>query len=246
MEQLTWILEGQVPISSLDEVTNLRRISFNEYNSTVNFIQSTEKAMMYSHHIENIGLFYPFPENCNGLVANLFLYHIDETIAQRLVEPKRISCIFEDSRELINEGHTFLDQRLSVEVSSNIRPLINALKKMKSIFEDCYIPSATLELLPNLTKPFMVSYTNTEESWLKHQFQLFREEFYSVAPPKRYLEELIALLLFNDQVSNDHISLYVRMTTERMRRVIKIHHEFNCLKDTDQVHLCFLFSFCNN
>jgi len=158
MEQLTWILEGQVPISSLEEVTNLRRITFNEYNSTVNFVQSSERAMMYAHHIENIGLFYPFPENCNGLVANLLLYHTDETIAQRLNEPKRISCIFEDSRSLINAGHKFLDRRLSVEVSSNIRPLINALKKMKGIFEDCCMPNPSVELMSNLTKPLSVSY----------------------------------------------------------------------------------------
>lgn len=240
MDQLTWILEGQVPISSLDEVTNLRRISFSEYNNTVNFIPSSDKSIMYAHHIENIGLFYPFPENCNGLVANLLLYHTDETIIHKLIEPKRISCIFEDSRELINAGHKFLDRRLSVEVSSNIRPLINALKKMKAIFEDCCIPNTCVDLLPKLTKPFMMSYTDTEEGWLKRQFQMFRDEFHSVAPPKRYLDELIALLLHNDQVSDDHISLYVQMATERMKRVIKIHQEFNNLRGTDQVPLTIL------
>jgi len=67
--------------------------------------------------------------------------------------------------------------------------------------------------------------------------------FHSVAPPKRYLEELIALLRFKEIVSADHINLYVQMTNERMRRVIKIHPEFNNLNDSDQVpHI--LYSYC--
>lgn len=239
MEQLTWILDGQVPISSIEDFSELQHISFSEYNSTVNFIPTSEKSLMYSHHIENIGLFYPFPENCNGLVANLLLYHIDGTIIEKLKEPKRISCIFEDAKELIKAGHKFLDQKQSIEVSGNIRPLISTLTRMKEIFEDCCISSTGGELTPSINKPFVISYTDTEESWLKRQFQLFREEFYSVAPLKRYIDELIALQLHSTQVSEDHIQLYIQMSTERMKRVMKIHQEFNNLKSVDQVLIIF-------
>ncbi len=235
-----------MPIPSLDEITCLRRISFNEYNNTVNFIPSSDKSVMYSHHIENIGLFYPFPENCNALVANLLLYHTDETIFSSLIEPKRISCIFEDARDLVNAGHKFLDRRLSVEVSSNIRPLINALKKMKGIFEDCCVPNTGVELLPKLSKPFTVSYTNTEESWLRRQLQIFLEEFHSVAPQKRYIDELVALQIQKSKVSDDHISLYVNMTTERMKRVIKVHQEFANLNRIDQVKRFLFYNSINN
>jgi len=235
MEQLSWILDGQVPISSMQAVADLQTISFNEYNRTVNFIPTSDKALLYAHHIENIGLFYPFPDNCNGLVANLLLYHTDETVLGRLKEPKRISCIFEDAKELIKAGSKFLGQRQNVEIASNIRPLISTLTKMKEIFQDCCVSSAGVDLIPSLTKPIAVSYTGTEEAWLRRQFRIFREEFYSVAPPKRYLDELIALQLHNATVSEDHINLYIQMANERMRRVLKIHQEFNNLKGVEQV-----------
>lgn len=194
---------------------------------------------MYSHHIENIGLFYPYPENCNGLVANMLLYHTDETIIGKLKEPKRISCIYEDAKELIVQGRKFLDPNLNNEVSNNLHPLISTLAKMKNIFEDCCISSTgSSDLLHSLVKKtFPVSYTDTEESWLKRQFQLFHDEFYSVAPMKRYLEELISLQLHNSQVSDDHVQLFIQMSNERMRRVMKIHQEFNNLKGKDQVKI---------
>jgi hypothetical protein len=56
-------------------VPNLSRITFNEYNTTVNWISSAERANTYFHCANNIGIFYPFPTYCNGLIANLLLYY---------------------------------------------------------------------------------------------------------------------------------------------------------------------------
>jgi hypothetical protein len=60
-----------VAIDSIEEVTNLTRISFTEYNTTVHWITSADKANIYNHCVENIGVFYPFPPYCNGLVSIL-------------------------------------------------------------------------------------------------------------------------------------------------------------------------------
>jgi len=234
MDQLTWMLEGQVAIDSIEDVTNLSRISFNEYNTTVNWILSADKANVYYHCAENIGVFYPFPPYCNGLIANLLLYHTNESMVECLKEAKRISCIFKDAKDLVKLGYEHLDRNLSMEVSSNIGPLISTLVKMKSIFDTCNIPSDGHELERAFPKVLPISYTKTEEAWLKNQFSQIQTEFLSVIPPKPYLEELIALLSTQMRVSESHVSVWMEMTSERVRRVLKIHPEFSCLSDCDQ------------
>jgi hypothetical protein len=74
VEQLNWILEGQIAIDSLDVVTSLSRISLKEFNASVNFFPTSEMLRAFSNSVENIGLFYPFPQHCNGLIANMLLY----------------------------------------------------------------------------------------------------------------------------------------------------------------------------
>ena len=80
---------------------NLSRITFNEYNTTVNWIASAEKANTYFHCANNIGIFYPFPTYCNGLIANLLLYNTNNEMFASLKEAKRISCIFREAKELV-------------------------------------------------------------------------------------------------------------------------------------------------
>ena len=94
MDQLSWILEGQVSLQSIEEVTNLSRISFKEYNTTVNWITSCEKSTIYYHCAQNVGFFYPFPQYCNGLIANLLIYHTTDAVLEELHEPQRIASIF--------------------------------------------------------------------------------------------------------------------------------------------------------
>ena len=234
MEQLTWMLEGQVAIDSIEDVTNLSRISFTEYNTTVNWIMSADKANIYYHCAENIGIFYPFPPYCNGLIANLLLYHTTDSMVKSLKDPKRISCIFQDAKDLVKLGYEHLDRNLSMEVSSNIGPLICTLIKMKSIFDTCNIPSDGHELERAFPKMLPVNYTKTEEAWLKNQFRQIQNEFLSVIPPKHYLEELIGLLATGMVVSESHVSVWMEITSERVRRVLKIYPEFSCLSDSDQ------------
>ena len=105
IEQLNWILEGQFTIESIEEISNLRMISLKEFNCTVNLFPTTESAELYSRLSENIGMFYPFPQHCSGLIANMLLYHTDENISQQLQEGKRISCIFDATEyELVHEA----------------------------------------------------------------------------------------------------------------------------------------------
>ena len=234
MEQLTWMLEGQVAIESIEEVTNLTRISFSEYNTTVHWISSADKAGIYNHCIENIGVFYPFPPYCNGLIANLLLYYTDSSMAEGLQESKRISCIFEEAKELVKLGHEHLDRNVSMEAANNIGPLISTLGKMKTIFETCNVPSDGNALERAFPKMLEVNYTETEEAWLKNQFSQIQAEFLSVVPPKRYFDGLIELLTTGKPVSESHVSSWMEMTSERVRRVLKIHPEFVCLSDKEQ------------
>ena len=237
MEQLTWMLEGQVAIESIEEVTNLTRISFNEYNTTVHWISSAEKAGIYNHCAENIGVFYPFPPYCNGLIANLLIHYTDDIMAEELKEAKRISCIFKEAKELVKLGYEHLDRNLNMEAASNIGPLISTLSKMKSIFEICNVPNEGNELERALPKMLKVNYTKTEEAWLMNQFGQLQAEFLSVIPPKHYFDEFLELLKTGKPVSESHVSAWMEMTSERVRRVLKIHPEFTCLSDSEQESL---------
>jgi hypothetical protein len=42
--------------------------------------------------VDAVGRRYPFPQHCNGLIANLLLYNTDSALADKLKEPRRIRC----------------------------------------------------------------------------------------------------------------------------------------------------------
>ena len=139
LEQLNWILEGQINIESIEMVTSLSRVGLKEYNTSVNLFPTSEMVEIFSHYVRNIGLFYPFPQHCNGLIANMILYYVDESIAGKLKEEKRISCIFEEAKELVKIGFDHLDRKLNFNPGSAIGPLMNTLSKMKIIFGNCRV-----------------------------------------------------------------------------------------------------------
>ena len=234
IEQLNWILEGQLVIESLEEITKLTRIGLTEFNSTVNLFPTSEAVELYSRYSENVGMFYQFPQHCSGLIANMLLFYTDDSITDELKEPKRISCIFEQAKELVRVGFENLDRNMYVNAGSNVGPLIHTLSKMKSIFGLCKVHSDGKELTRAVPKIVPINYTEAEDCWLNRQFTIFNSKFCSVDPPKEYLEDLILLLHSNKPVRPMFVQSWVGLTTERVRRVLKSHPEFTNLPDREQ------------
>jgi hypothetical protein len=234
IEQLNWITEGQIYLDSIEVVTSLSRISLKEYNNSVNILPSLELVELFSHFSENIGMFYPFPEHCNGLIANMILYHIDENIASRLKETKRIGCIFEEAKALVRMGFDSLDRTLDFNPSNCIAPLIHTLRKMKSIFGNCHLQTHVEKLNKYIPSSIVISYSDDENSWIQQVLNKFQIAYLSVSPSQDFMYELIRLLEDGTPVTVNFMPSWHEMATERVHRVLKSHSEFTCLSDSAQ------------
>jgi hypothetical protein len=237
LEQINWILEGQIYIDSIEEVTQLCKIRLREYNATVCMFPMAGDVDMYSHFCDNIGLFYPFPQHCNGLIANMLLYYTNESMVNELRDAKRISCIFEQSKELIKLGYRHLDRTLRTNPGNNIAPLIHTLERMQSIFETCKVHSDSGDFSRPIPKPLAVNFTKTEDNWIKLQFNLFQTQFQSVVPTQEYLDDAFRLLLRQGPVSEKYMTNWMSMMLERFRRVIRFHPELEHLSARDHYTL---------
>ena len=56
----------------------------------------------YSQCCHDIGTLYPLPAHVNGLVANLILFHSDETT--NLFERERVANLFQEAISLVHSG----------------------------------------------------------------------------------------------------------------------------------------------
>ena len=234
LEQLNWILEGQICIESIEVVTSLNRISLREFNASVNLFHKSETLEIFSHLAENIGMFYSLPQHCNGLIANMLLYLTDDKMTGKLKEYKRITCIFEEAKELVKLAFDQMDRKLNCEGSRSIGPLIYSLAKMKTIFGECRIHGNCQEVIKSVPKLIELNYTEAEECWIQQKYCQFQEEYISVRPPKEYFAELVNLLGKKLPVGEHFVASWMGMESERVRRVLKIHPEFLSLSDKDQ------------
>lgn len=194
---------------------------------------SSEIAEIYGHHIHDVGLHYPFPQHCNGLVANMLLYFPDSAVVPNLQEPNRIKCIFDHAKDLVRSGFERLDRKLDVDVTCNIGPLIQTLTEMKYIFGSCQVTRNQLVSSSSIE----IGYTDTEELWLNRQFEKFQAAYLSVTPPSDYFNELIKLLQNGTPTGDTFVRSWMGMMTERVRRVLKMHPEFSSLSEREQVCL---------
>jgi hypothetical protein len=169
VEQLSWILEGQISVESIEEVTKLCKINLRKFNESVNFFPTSEIVELYSHFCENIGIFYPFPQHCNGLVANMLIYYTCDSILPELREAKRIGCIFQEAKELVKIGYYHLDRALEMNAGDNIGPLIHTLTRMKNIFGTCRVNSSTHDVIQMLPRGLTVTFTDIEGAWIRCQ-----------------------------------------------------------------------------
>ena len=234
LEQLNWILDGQIMVDSIEVISSLTRISLQQYNESVDLFSTSEMVDLYSHLSSNVGLFYPFPQHCNGLIANMLLYHTDESIQSHLKEKNRIVCIFNEAKELVKLGFHHLDREMGFDAGESIGPLINSLSKMNKLFGMCRVQARALEFDQTVPKQLEINYTSAEELWMKQKLGDFETEYKSVAPSKDYFEEMVNLLINAKEVSKTFVASWMGMETERVRRVLKMHPEFLSLSDRDQ------------
>lgn len=68
-----------------------------------------------------------------------------------------------------------------------------------------------------------VGYTETEETWIQHQFGQFQEQYMSVFPTSDYFKSLFHLLLWGTPVPESFVASWLSMVIERNRRVLKMH-----------------------
>jgi hypothetical protein len=74
LEQISWVMEGQISLQSIEEVQNLHFIGLREFNEKTQVIETEPLEKLYKCYSNNIGMFYAFPQQCNGLIANLLIY----------------------------------------------------------------------------------------------------------------------------------------------------------------------------
>ena len=109
-QQISWILEGQVSLQTIDDVTDLNLITLNEFNAATAMYNSLDLVELYQYYSDTIRRHYSFPQHCNGLIANVLIYQTNQNMLKDLAEPNRIKRIFNDAKSLIRLGQQSLDQ----------------------------------------------------------------------------------------------------------------------------------------
>jgi hypothetical protein len=112
-------------------------------------------------------------------------------MTQQLKEPKRISCIFEEAKELVKMGFKHLDRTVGVNIPCNIGPLIHTLTQMKNIFGTCKVKTDSLVSSGAFSKILPINFAVMEDYWLGKQFGVLQEEYLSVQLPQKYLDHFI-------------------------------------------------------
>jgi len=240
LEQLSWILEGQLSIPAEEEVHTLHQIKLSEYNNSTSLFTNAGMTELYQHYSESIGMFYQFPQHYNGIIANLLLYQTNESMLTSLLEPAKIQAMFEEAKNLVKIGCSQVDKCFSIKAFTVLEPLIKSLETMKNIFNTCQIESSVIK--SSFPNPLLMSYTETEEKWLRNKFSQFQAQFRSVEPPADHIEEAINFLKNGTDVKRCFASDWINMTKERMRRILSIHPEFIRLSETDQVSISSTFN----
>lgn len=233
-EQLNWVSEGQLSIEPLEKMGRIYRISLNEFNNTTHFFGTVEEQRLYLQLAENIGMFFPFAQHCNGLIANMLLFYVDESIAGTLIDERKIECIFREAKDLVAFQLQNLHQNFDYGDVSSIGPLITALKKMRNIFVESVNMTQNFDSKFGVPKQLVSSYSRGEEFWIQSRFDNFQDEYRSVSPPPVYFKQLLDLLLHGKAVGEGFVETWMTMEMERFRRVLKMHNEFQKLSDLDQ------------
>lgn len=238
LEQVDWILEGQFSAASPEEAASLRRISLQWFNSATGMFPNAGMVELYGRFGSNVDTFWSLPPTCNGLVANLLLLRSKGSVVEYLLEPDKVAQQYEEATKLLKIGLTHLSQA-GKQWQPNFESIVDSLEAMRSIFDNCPLDSRSKDTIISNTFPATLSlkYTDTEEKWLQQKFQLFKDRYRSVEPTPDLVQMSIQLLFGQSDVNRNFVPMWICLFSERIRRVLKDHPEFQTLPSFDQVAL---------
>ena len=238
LEQVDWILEGQFSAASPEEAASLRRISLQWFNSATGMFPNAGMVELYGRFGSNVDTFWSLPPTCNGLVANLLLLRSKGPVVEYLLEPDKVAQQYEEATKLLKIGLTHLSQA-GKQWQPNFESIVDSLEAMRSIFDNCPLDSRSKDTIISNTFPATLSlkYTDTEEKWLQQKLRLFKDRYRSVEPTPDLVQMLIQLLFGQSDVNRNFVPMWICLFSERIRRVLKDHPEFQTLPSFDQVAL---------
>ena len=171
----------------------------------------------------------------NGLVANVCLFRVNDTIRSGLIEFDRVFNLFEESKSLASIGLSFCN-KTGQRPKFDLDVLVHSLCKLSAIFGTCQLRNQDDEAThPEIPKPLEMSFTETEESWIRNTFDQVQVQFRGVVPSGQFFGELFSLLCHGNNVSLDFSFEWMAIVTERARRVLRNIPEFQALPEKDQV-----------
>ena len=218
-EQLSWILERELIGHSLE---GIKTLTMHEFDSEVRFFPDPGIAQVYSLFTEYIFKHFLFPRNFNALIANMILYHVDNSVFGVLQEPEKVKTMFEEAKYLLKLQCRFFDRAIVSHI--NIAKFIQTLQIMSESFEICQVKTEQ-NLMPRMA---VIGYTDMEEMWLVRQFGRFQRQFLSVQAPVEYLQEAVDYMRTQRKTRKSFVPTWIMMTTERIARVLKMHPGKEC------------------
>jgi hypothetical protein len=232
LEQMTWILEGQLFTESVEKIEDLTYVSLAEFQGETNFFSSIEFLEMFSHYVKLIGSLFPFPQHCNGLISTLLLFHTSDSSRKELKDWLTVERLYLEIKGLAeNELKDLMNMKIGCD---DLTMMMQSLTQMKSIFEMCEILRGGSKIVTRVPRIFTVNFTEAEDNWIKLRFSQINSQFISVVPSEDLLIQGVNLLAYRIPVTETYFPELMLTITERVRRVLKIHQEFENMSDTDQ------------
>jgi hypothetical protein len=130
-----------------------------------------------------------------------------------------------------NELKNSMNMKISCE---DLTTMTQTLTQMKSIFEMCEILRGGSKIVTRVPRIFTINFTEAEDNWIKLRFSQINSQFISVVPSENLLIQAVNLLAYGMAVPKTYSPEIMANSTERVRRFLKIHQEFEDLSDTDQ------------
>ena len=234
LEQLTWILEGNLPSMKTEEVVSLCSISFDEFVWEQVVFRSSELFGMYSDYLKMMKSFFSFPHYLNGLIANMLLYHTTESTAQQLKNRQAVESLYIEAKTLAERelGLVLLGKGIF-----QLEVLAFALVQMKAIFDFMQIHDAQKFPATIIPRQGCTNFTETEHNWFIYKFQSMELQFTSVMPTEEMIQQVFCVFKKACKIGPENSGQWPFMMIERVRRALKDQDVFQNLSSDNQTIL---------
>ena len=230
LEQLNWILEGNLPPVSPEEVYNLAAVSFEQYVWEQFHHRTSELFGMYSDYLLMLKVFFSFPQYFNGMIANMILFYTSESTKKELNEPQKVEALFCEAKKLLERE---LEIVADSDTSFKLSAFAFVLSQMKNVFGYLQDSGTMRPTAPKVSRQ-CISFTETEESWLSHKFERMQLQFRTVVPSQKMTQTLLKVFLKQQDVSPENSEQWAAMVKERVKRMLIDQPEFQDLSRGDQ------------